>query len=318
MSHALFLQNVTKEYDGHRAVDDLSIAIPRGSIYGILGPNGAGKSSTIRTALNILSKDGGTVRILDVDPADDPSILRRVGYLPEERGLYRTMRVIDVIVFFARLKGLERGDARREAGLWLEKLGLSEWAKTRVDALSKGMQQKVQFITTVLHQPDLLFLDEPSAGLDPVNQDMLKETILELREQGRTVVFSTHNMAEAERLCDSVCIISRGRKILDGSLEEIRRSNLGNRWRVEYQEIPAATAAFFGGDGFFESSTPIRRGWEVSLPLNVSPRDLFDRLAGFETVPTRFEQVEPSLHEIFVRHVGSTAANPPRREAADA
>lgn len=318
MSYALFLEHVTKEYDGHRAVDDLSIAIPRGSIYGILGPNGAGKSSTIRTALNILSRDGGTVRILDVDPAEKPEVLRRVGYLPEERGLYRTMRVLDVIVFFARLKGLDRGEAKREAAIWLERLGLSEWAKTRVDTLSKGMQQKVQFITTVLHRPELLFLDEPSAGLDPVNQDVLKETILDLKEQGHTVVFSTHNMAEAERLCDSVCIISRGRKILDGSLEEIRRGNLGNRWRIEYHDPPADAAAFFASDGVFESVTPVRRGWEVALPAHASPRDLFARLGSFGEVPTRFEQVEPSLHEIFVKHVGNTAANPPRREVVDA
>ncbi len=318
MQHALHLENVRKEYDGHRAVDDLSIAIPRGSIYGILGPNGAGKSSTIRTALNILSRDGGSVRILDVDPADDPTILRRVGYLPEERGLYRTMRVLDVIVFFARLKGVDRSEARREGARWLERLGLEEWGRTRVDALSKGMQQKVQFVSTILHRPDLLFLDEPSAGLDPVNQDLLRDTILAVREEGRTVIFSTHNMAEAERLCDSVCIISRGRKVLDGSLDEIRRVNLGNRWRVEYLEAPPGAEELFARPGLFESVTPTRRGWEVVLPAGESPRVLFAHLATFDAVPSRFEQVEPSLHEIFVSHVGDVAANPQKREGRDA
>lgn len=318
MSLALHLENVSKEYDGHRAVDDLTIAIPRGSIYGILGPNGAGKSSTIRTALNILSRDGGKVRILDVDPADDPSVLRRVGYLPEERGLYRTMKVLDVIVFFARLKGLEKGEARREGARWLEKLGLAEWTRTRVDTLSKGMQQKVQFISTILHRPELLFLDEPSAGLDPVNQDVFRETILELKEQGHTVVFSTHNMAEAERLCDSVCIISRGRKILDGPLDVIRRSNQGNRWRIEYHEPPNHALQFFGREDLFGSVTTDRRGWEVTLLPTMSPRDLLNRLASFDVAPSRFEQVEPSLHEIFVRHVGNTAATPPRREVGSA
>lgn len=318
MQHALYLEHVTKEYDGHRAVDDLNIAIPRGSIYGILGPNGAGKSSTIRTALNILSRDGGTVRILGVDPADEPSVLRRVGYLPEERGLYRTMRVLDVIVFFARLKGVERSEARREGARWLERLGLEEWARTRVDALSKGMQQKVQFVTTILHRPDLLFLDEPSAGLDPVNQDLLRDTIIGVREEGRTVVFSTHNMAEAERLCDSVCIISRGQKVLDGSLEEIRRANLGNCWRIEYHEAPVAASELFARTDLFEGVTTLRKGWEVILPPGVSSRELFARLATFEAVPSCFEQVEPSLHEIFVRNVGDVAANPPKRDGRDA
>src|SRR5262245_33487423 len=212
MNNTLVLERVRKNYNGHIAVKELDLAVPGGTIYGILGPNGAGKSTTLRMALNIIARDAGSVRLLGSDPATHREVLRRVGYLPEERGLYKKMPVLDVIVFFARLKGISAPLARREADQWLERMGLTDWRRARTETLSKGMQQKVQFIATVIHKPDLLILDEPAAGLDPVNQDVLRETIYGAQREGRTVILSTHNMEQAEQLCDAVCIIARGEK----------------------------------------------------------------------------------------------------------
>jgi ABC-2 type transport system ATP-binding protein len=210
MTNALELQDVTKRYVGHLAVDRLALTVPKGSIYGILGPNGAGKSTTLRMVMNIIARDSGSISLLGADPARDAAVLKRVGYLPEERGLYKKMTALDAVVFFGALRGMSEGDARRLGKGWLEKMGLGQWQGAKIETLSKGMQQKVQFVTTVVHGPDLLILDEPASGLDPVNQEVLRDTILGAAKEGRTVVFSTHNMDQAEQLCDSVCIIARG------------------------------------------------------------------------------------------------------------
>lgn len=314
MDNALVLDGVVKRYATHLAVDGLSLTIPTGTVYGVLGPNGAGKSTTIRIAMNIVARDGGEVRLLGEDPAKRKEVLRRVGYLPEERGLYRKMRVLDVIEFFGRLKGMARPQARRAGEAWLERMGLTDWRRSRVEQLSKGMQQKVQFITTVLHQPELLILDEPGSGLDPVNQEVFRETISEARSQGRTVILSTHNMKEAEELCDAVCIIADGRKVLDGSVREIRRSGTANGWLVEYDDPPSGARELlerFAIDGGLQ---PRRNGWEVTLPEATDPRGLFALLATLEVAPERIARVEPSLHEIFVTRVGGGAARPTRRE----
>jgi ABC-2 type transport system ATP-binding protein len=318
MEPALLLQGVSKRYADHVAVDDLSVEVPPGTIYGILGPNGAGKSSTLRMAMNIIGRDSGQVRILGVDPAVDRTVLRRVGYLPEERGLYRKMRVLDVVTFFGKLKGMDAAAARREGEVWLDRMGLADWRRSRVEALSKGMQQKVQFVATVLHRPALLVLDEPASGLDPVNQEVLKETILDARRDGRTVIFSTHNMAEAEQLCESVCIIAQGRKILDGSLREIRRANQGNRWRVEYQERPAEAAEIFARADRFAAVEETPEGWDFEMPDGSEPREIMAALSRLDELPTRFERVQRSLHEIFVERVGAQAAAPRKLEVAHA
>lgn len=315
---SLLLNGVSKRYADHVAVDDLSISVPTGTIYGILGPNGAGKSSTLRMAMNIIARDSGEVRLLGVDPAVDRTILRRVGYLPEERGLYRKMKVLDVIVFFGRLKGMDSATARREGELWLDRMGLADWRRSRVEALSKGMQQKVQFIATVLHRPDLLVLDEPASGLDPVNQEVLKETILDARRDGRTVIFSTHNMTEAEQLCESVCIIAQGRKILDGGLREIRLANQGNRWRAEYHDRPAAAAEIFSRAGSVATVEETPDGWEFEMNDGTEPRELMTALSQIDPLPVRFERIQRSLHEIFVERVGAEAAAPRRLEVAHA
>jgi ABC-2 type transport system ATP-binding protein len=313
MSDALTLDGVSKRYSGHTAVDDLSLAVPPGTIYGILGPNGAGKSTTLRMVMNILGRDSGRISLLGADPAADPRILRRVGFLPEERGVYRKMKVTDVIVFFAELKGVDRKKARADAGGWLDRMGLGDWKQAKVETLSKGMQQKVQFIATVIHDPDLLILDEPQSGLDPVNQEVLRDTMLDARDRGKTVIFSTHNMEQAEQLCDSVCIIAQGRKVLDGRLREVRRENVGNRWQVEFDPATDAARAFMAGETRFGAVTPHGDGWRIEMDPDADPRALMQALAALDATVVRFERVQKSLHEIFIDRVGGAAATPNRR-----
>lgn len=295
-------------------MDRLTLSIPQGAIHGLLGPNGAGKSTTLRMVMNILLRDEGRLEVLGSDPERDGSVLRRVGYLPEERGLYKRMKLLDTIVFFGRLKGLSRKEATRAADQWLERLGLAEWSEDRVDSLSKGMQQKVQFIVTVLHQPDLLILDEPQSGLDPVNQEVLANTIRAARDAGGTVVLSTHNMAQAEQLCDAVTLIAEGRVVLEGEVAGLRKKHRTNRFRVSFEA---------GGDGrtFLERNPLVRsverqgRDWQVELAEGRAGRDLLRSVLEAGLTPERFEYVEPSLHEIFLDHVGARAARAGRRES---
>ncbi len=317
-THALLIENISKRYAGHTAVDNLSLAVPTGSIYGILGPNGAGKSSTLRMVLNIIARDEGRVSLLGHDPEADRSVLRRVGYLPEERGLYKKMAVRDVIVFFAQLKGMAARDARREADRWIDKMGLGEWRTGKVETLSKGMQQKVQFITTVLHDPDLLVLDEPFSGLDPVNQEVLRDTVVEAKQAGKTVIFSTHGMEQAEQLCEYVCIIADGRKVLDGNLREIRRANLGNRYTIEFDHPSEAANRWVQGSRAFLRAERDGEGdgWQVELQPGADTRDVMRALADLDVPLTRFARVEPSLHEIFVQRVGEAAIAHRRPESA--
>jgi ABC-2 type transport system ATP-binding protein len=308
MTNALLLEDVTKRYRSMTAVDSLSLAVPRGTIYGILGPNGAGKTTTLRMIMNILEPDQGRISMLDSDPRRDRKVLRRVGYLPEERGLHRRMKVIEVIVFFAELKGMNRRDATRKGLEWLERMDLGDRAQSKVETLSKGMQQKVQFITTVLHQPDLLILDEPQSGLDPVNQEVMRDTILTARSEGRTVALSTHNMSQAEAMCEYVCIIARGRKILDGRVRDIRRENRGDRYEIVFDEGSDQIDAFFRDAGFRNVS---RNGltWEVELRPGTDSRTVLQHLTSLDVPVARFEHVEPSLHEIFVERVSGDLAN---------
>ena len=321
MTEALRLENVTKQYATHVAVRDLSLAVPTGTIYGILGPNGAGKSTTLRMVMNIIARDAGTILVLGESP-ESRDALRRVGYLPEERGLYRRMTVIDVIVFFGRLKGMSAAAAKATAGEWLERMGLADWRGARVDSLSKGMQQKVQFITTVMHRPELLILDEPHSGLDPVNQEVLRETILATRAAGGTVVLSTHNMDQAEALCDAVCIIAGGEKVLDGPVREVRRENRGSHYRLRIE--PAASQPGLGALQWLLQRMPVEYAhtddhalWDIELN-GLPARDLLARIAELPLEIERFERVEPSLHEIFIEKVGAGARRASRREAVHA
>ncbi|NBS60280.1 MAG: ATP-binding cassette domain-containing protein, partial [Betaproteobacteria bacterium] len=228
---ALDIRGISKRYAEHTAVRSLSLAVPTGAVYGLLGPNGAGKTTSIRMILNIIAPDTGTVTLLG-RPNTDPGILDQIGYLPEERGLYKKMQVRRVLKFLAELKGVSGKVADHRIDEWLERLSLrtpeKDWGNAKVDELSRGMQQKVQFIGTLLHDPDLVILDEPFSGLDPINAQALKDTIVDLKKRGKTIIFSTHLMDNAERLCDSVCIIAGGKKVLDGTVAAVKAEHGAN------------------------------------------------------------------------------------------
>ncbi|PYQ63471.1 MAG: ABC transporter [Acidobacteria bacterium] len=230
MTPILELRNVRKAYGSFVAVDNVSMAVPAGSIFGLLGPNGAGKTSSIRMIMNITAPDSGEVTVFGHPRTSED--LRRIGYLPEERGLYRKMTVMDQLVFLGEIRGLRGPKLVADIQQWLERVDLAKWAKSKIEELSKGMQQKVQLIGTVLHQPDLLILDEPFSGLDPLNQELFRDLLLGYRSQGKSVVLSTHGMELAERMCDHICLISHGRAVLDGELKAIKRQVGGNNYRL--------------------------------------------------------------------------------------
>jgi ABC-2 type transport system ATP-binding protein len=316
---ALVVRGVTKQFGTHRAVEDISFTVPRGCVYGILGPNGAGKSTTLRMINDIIAPDTGTIEILDGLPPG-PEAARHIGYLPEERGLYPRMRVIEMIELMGELRGLRRAEARRRAGGWLDRLGLAQWGKNRVADLSKGMQQKVQFATALIHEPALVILDEPWSGLDPINAEVLREVVDEIRAAGRTVLFSTHLMEQAEKVCDAVCIIARGRKVLDGRLLEIKRSWAADgRISLGFADDAARARAdgVLADPALVADRLPPRAGdvadCEVKLAPGATPPRLLAALVGAEVALRRFEVIVPTLHQIFVERVGDTAAVAERR-----
>ncbi len=297
--NAVSVRNIVKRYDAHVAVDHVSFDVPSGGIFGLLGPNGAGKTSTIRMMMKIILPDEGTIELLGA-PVEriDTS---KIGYLPEERGLYKKMKLLDLLVFFGRIKGLEQRTARERALGWLDRFDLGSYARKTAEDLSKGMQQKVQFIATVLHEPDLLILDEPFSGLDPVNTNLLKDIILEYHKQGHTVVFSTHMMDQVERLCEHLCMINRGRVVLSGSLREVK---------AQYGR--GGVSLRFQGDGSFLADLPEVAnindyGNEVFIRTveGVDPGRILDAARQRVTV-TRYEVAEPSIHDIFIERVNDT------------
>ena len=308
-SPVLVVDHVTKRFAGHTAVDDLSLVVGSGVIHGLLGPNGAGKTTTIRMILDILLPDSGHVERFGSAGGARQSAAR-IGYLPEERGLYRRMRVLDVLIFLAEMKGLERRVARERALRWLELLGLAAWARRSIDDLSKGMQQKVQFISTVLHEPALVILDEPFAGLDPVNAQALKDIVLELRSEGATVLLSTHVMEQAEKLCDHVCIIARGKKLVDGPLAEIRRTRGGKHVTVGFDgRAEGAAPAVFADRRLVRRVDDYGQYAEMELVEGADPQRLLRALIDAGVRLSRFELTEPSLHRIFMDLVGAEGAD---------
>jgi len=306
---AIDIRNVVKRYDQHVAVRDLSLQVPRGSVYGLLGPNGAGKTTTIRMILDIILPDSGSISIFG-RPNTDPGILDKVGYLPEERGLYKKMQVRRVLLFLAELKGIRPADATKRIDEWLERFSLNtdrNWGDARVDELSRGMQQKVQFIATLLHDPDLVILDEPFSGLDPINAQALKDAVLELKQRGKTVIFSTHVMDNAEKMCDSVCIIARGEKVLDGGVAAVKKS-AGTR----NVALSLAGGAHNGVSAILRDPTFVRRCddsnnyFELELYPNADAQLLLRRLIEAGANIERFELMQPSLHQIFLQRVGAS------------
>jgi ABC-2 type transport system ATP-binding protein len=294
--HAIELDGVTKTFQGHVAVAELSLAVPTGSVFGLLGPNGAGKTTTLRMVLNVLAPDSGSVRIKG-GPADRAA-RDAVGYMPEERGLYPRMVVEEQLVFCAALKGVPRAEAARRLGPWLERLGLAEWRRRKVNELSKGMQQKVQLVATLLHDPEVLIMDEPMSGLDPVGVNLVRDILVDLKRQGRTVVLSSHQMETVEKLCDRVALIDRGRKVLDGAVSEVKARHGKN-----------TLVLAFDGDGSFLSTLPgvvraqdFGRYVEIRLGDGGDPQIVL-REASARLRLSRFEIVEPSLHDIFVELV---------------
>ncbi|MFO7894708.1 MAG: ATP-binding cassette domain-containing protein [Longimicrobiales bacterium] len=296
------LADVTKMYGDFTAVRGLSLSIPQGATYGLLGPNGAGKTTTIRMILRIIEETSGEIRILG-EPVDR-RVLDRVGYLPEERGVYKKMTVRRLLTFLAELKGVAPSASASRIDHWLERFDLSEWKEARVEELSKGMQQKLQFIATILHEPDIVILDEPFSGLDPINQKILREIISELRDQGRTILFSTHIIVHAERICDHVCIIARGDKVADGTVSDVKRTHAETYVALEVAAGDAASAlrssrlvasARSDGDGRHA----------VYLSDGASPNQLLTELVQSGVAIRRFELVEPTLEQVFIETVGT-------------
>ena len=308
--YAIDIVNVTKRYAEHTAVRDLTLRVPTGSVYGLLGPNGAGKTTTIRMILNIIAPDSGKIHIFG-RPSNDPKITERLGYLPEERGLYRKMQVRRVLKFLAELKGVGAREADRRIAEWMERLSLTtpekDWGLSKIDELSRGMQQKVQFIGTLLHDPDLVILDEPFSGLDPINAQALKDTVVDLKKRGKTVIFSTHLMDNAERLCDSVCIIAHGDKVLDGTVSGVKREHGGNNVALSLADGGAELVARVLSDHrMVERVDDSNRFFEVALQKDADPQALLRRLVDAGARIQRFELVQPSLHQIFLEKVGAT------------
>lgn len=305
---AIAVSGVTKQYGDFVAVDNLSFEVPKGVIYGILGPNGAGKTTTLRMINDILVPDKGSIRLLgDLKPGS--AAAKRIGYLPEERGLYPKMKVAETLAFFGELRGLSRRAAATRAGTWLERLVISDWRDNKVQDLSKGMQQKIQFASALIHDPELLILDEPWSGLDPINADVLRDIVVAQKEAGKTILFSTHQMEQAEKICDSVCIIAKGRMAVEGQLEDLKAAAAADgliSLQFETKAGRVAAEPILSGDMVETvSGTEVL---EVQLAPGRQPNELLAALVAKEISVERFARIRPSLHQIFVDRVGEQAS----------
>ena len=313
----VLVDQVTKRFAGHTAVRALSLEVAAGGIFGLLGPNGAGKSTTIRMILGIIAPDEGRVTLFG-GGGSGRELAARIGYLPEERGLYKRMRVVDHLVFLGETKGLRRADARARSIRWLDRLGLAAWKGRRVEDLSKGMQQKVQFISSLLHDPELVVLDEPFSGLDPVNSQVMRDVVVEIAREGRTVLFSTHIMEQAEKMCDRIVIIARGEKVVDGRLSEIKRSFGRSHVAVGFSHGADSAAAVLRDPSLVARVDDYGATAEVELSPGASSDRLLSALVQSGAGVSRFEVIEPSLQSIFIAKVGAEAATAPASEMAHA
>lgn len=304
--HVLEMENVCKTYGKFTAVSDMNISIPRGSIYGFLGPNGAGKTTTIRMILDIIKPDSGRISVLGQDSA--LKVRQKIGYLPEEKGLYKKMKVRTVIAYFAMLKGLDKSTAENRADVLLTQYGLFDFADARVESLSKGMGQKVQVLSAVAHEPELVILDEPFSGLDPVNQQVLETLIQDMATAGQTVIFSTHVMEHAQRLCDQILLIAKGRKIFDGSVSDAR-ALIPRRVVLETADNIESLHTLSS----ISNITPMpptvdgEDRWMLQIPKETQPQEILKFCFDRGISPSRFDYAEPSLHDVFVHLVGSDA-----------
>ena len=290
------LAGVTKAYENKIAVNNLSLSIEASQMFGLLGPNGAGKTSSIRMMMGITLPDSGSINLFD-KPFERQS-LEQVGYLPEERGLYKKMKVIDQLVFFGQLHGLSAGEAEKRASAWAGRMEIADALQKKTEELSKGMEQKIQFIATLLHDPQLIVMDEPFAGLDPVNAVLVEQTLLELKAQGKAILFSTHRMDQVEKLCDSICLINNGKAVLAGNLREIKKGYERNRVIVEFE----GDSAFLNSDEIAEAKNFSGHA-EIKLKPHGNAQKLLHEAAAVATIYS-FELVEPSLEEIFIQTVG--------------
>ena len=286
------IENVTKTFNKHKAVDDLSLSVPKGSIYGFIGPNGSGKTTTIRMIMNILYQDSGTIKLYGTEHLG--SKLDNVGYLPEERGLYKKMKVKEILRFHGELKNA--GNINKEIDFWLKRFDLTEWANKKVETLSKGMSQKVQFIATIIDKPEIIILDEPFSGLDPVNTEVIRSTVLELQSAGSTVIFSTHDMGMAEKMCDFIFMIHKGKKVLDGTLASIQDKYGTDTIRIQTENGKAAYKDIQG----IEKINDYGQMQEIRIRPDTDNQDIIKQVLS-RTRVTKFEITKPSLHDIFIR-----------------
>lgn len=291
------VSGITKSFGKNTAVRDVSFDVEKGRIFGLLGPNGAGKTTTIRMINNILIPDEGSITINGIEVS--PETQRMIGYMPEERGLYKKMKVIDQLLYLTQLKGMTASDAKKSIDHWLERFGATDWKKKAVSELSKGMSQKIQFIATIAHDPDIYIFDEPFSGLDPINSETLKEVIIELKNQGKTILFSTHRMEQVEQMCDDICLFNNGQTVLKGKLREVKASFGKNTVNLEFE-----------GDGsFLDKLENVRINnrstnfAEIRILNGQSSQDIL-KLAMEHAEIHKFERIEPSLNEIFISTVG--------------
>ena len=306
-SPSVCVDRVTKRFSGHTAVHQLSLDVPAGGIFGLLGPNGAGKSTTIRLIMGILQPDEGRVTLFGSDRGSR-RLSERIGYLPEERGLYKKMQVLEHLAFLGEVKGMPRAEARKRALAWLERLGIGAWAQKKVEDLSKGMQQKVQFAGALLHDPELLILDEPFSGLDPVNAQVMKDIVVELARSGRTVLFSTHVMEQAERMCDRIAIIARGEVVVGGTLAQVKADFGGRHVALGFSHDKQRAERILADRALVASIDDYGAAADLQLAEGADPQALLAALVREGVGLRRFELVEPSLQSIFMARVGADAA----------
>ncbi len=293
----IHVENITKTFEKNKAVNDVSFSVEKGRIFGLLGPNGAGKTTTIRMINNILAPDTGQITING--EIASPATQKMIGYMPEERGLYKKMKVGEQLMYLTQLKGMKPSAAKKAIDFWLDRFGASDWKKKEVGELSKGMSQKIQFIATIAHDPDIYIFDEPFSGLDPINSETLKEVIIELRSQGKTILFSTHRMEQVEQMCDDICLFNRGKAVLQGDLREVKASFGKNTINLEFE-----------GDGsFLDNLTDVRLNnrstnfAEIRVLNGQSMQDILE-VAMKHAEIHKFERIQPSLNEIFISTVG--------------